>query len=235
VAAVLFGVIAGITVLNQFDVEIGPVLASLGVAGLAAALALQDTLGNFFAGLIIAVDRPVRVGDYVRLEDGLEGHVISIGWRTTRIRPFGETMVIVPNSKLANSILTNSDYPSSTTRVYVPCGVSYESDLRQVERVAIEVAREAQESEIIADSSFQPFVIFDAFGDSNITFRTVLRVLNSANSGTLRSAFMKRLHERFAAEGIAMNYPVRKLMVDPQHPLHVAGVAVPATPPQPSA
>ena len=100
-------VIGSLVMLGHLGITITPILTALGIGGLAVALALQDTLSNFFAGFHLLADRPVSVGDTVRLENGMEGIVQDIGWRSTRIRQADEDLIIVPNAKLAQSILTN--------------------------------------------------------------------------------------------------------------------------------
>jgi len=100
-------VVGGLVVLGHLGIAITPILTALGIGGLAVALALQDTLSNLFAGFHLLADRPVRVGDTIRLENGMEGMVEDIGWRSTRIRQPADDLVIVPNAKLAQSILTN--------------------------------------------------------------------------------------------------------------------------------
>lgn len=201
--AAIFLVIAGVTVLNQFGIQVGPVLASLGVAGLAAALALQDTLSNYFAGILIAIDKPIRPGDFIKIE-GNEGFVESIGWRTTRIRPYAESIVVVPNSKVANTILTNMAYPTTESRVYVPIVVAYDTDLTEVQALTVDVAREIQESVSGADPSFEPVVVWDRFGDAGIEFRTVLRADHFDHMGAVRGAFMKAIVSAYREKGIVM-------------------------------
>jgi small-conductance mechanosensitive channel len=208
-------VVAALTVLNELDVQIGPVLASLGVAGLAVALALQDTLANYFAGITIAIDKPVRPGDYVRLESGLEGFVETIGWRTTRLKPWGETTVVVPNTKLANSILTNNYYPDLSVRVYVDCAVSYESNLDQVESLCVRVAREVAARVDDADTDFEPIVRFKTFGESNIQFTVVLRTLNYADSFLLKHEYIKALHKAFREGGVKIQLPIGRILGEP--------------------
>lgn len=212
-AAIVLG-LAAITVLTQLGIEIGPMLASLGIAGLAVALALQDTLGNYFAGLIIAFDKPFRPGDYVRLSNGQEGFVQSIGWRTTHIRPFGETVVIVPNSKLTSDIIVNSYYPDLAVRVYIDCGVSYESDLAEVERKCIEIANRVAAETEGGDATFTPIVRFKEFGDSNINFTVIIRTTNFGDSFLLKHEFIKALHRGFGEAGIVINYPVRQIRTE---------------------
>jgi len=100
-------VLGALSALNYLGFSITPIITALGVGGLAMALALQDTLSNLFAGIHILAEHTIRVGDFIRLENGQEGVVADIGWRTTRIRMQLNTMVIVPNSKLAQSVVTN--------------------------------------------------------------------------------------------------------------------------------
>lgn len=100
-------VVGGLVLMGHLGIAITPLLTALGIGGVAVALALQDTLSNLIAGFHILADTPVRVGDTARLENGMEGTVEDIGWRSTRIRQSNGDLVIVPNAKLAQSILTN--------------------------------------------------------------------------------------------------------------------------------
>ncbi|MBI4394891.1 MAG: mechanosensitive ion channel, partial [Candidatus Omnitrophica bacterium] len=101
------GTVLGIGLLVFMDligISITPALASLGIGSLAVALALQDTLANFFAGVYITIDRPIRAGDFIKLESGEEGYVIEVGWRSTRIRTLPNNVIIVPNQKAISSV-----------------------------------------------------------------------------------------------------------------------------------
>ncbi|MEW6676270.1 MAG: mechanosensitive ion channel domain-containing protein [Nitrospirota bacterium] len=104
-------VIGFLIILTALGVSITPLITALGVGGLAVALALQDTLANLFAGLHILMEKSIRVGDFVKLETGQEGYVEDITWRTTRIRMLPNNMVVIPNSKLSQSIVTNYYLP----------------------------------------------------------------------------------------------------------------------------
>src|SRR4030042_864093 len=85
-------------ILDRLKITITPFLASLGIGGLVVALALQDTLTNFFSGICIFFDKPIRIGDYIKLESGQEGYVVQIGWGNTRDRKVPNKMVIVPHA-----------------------------------------------------------------------------------------------------------------------------------------
>jgi small-conductance mechanosensitive channel len=100
-------VVGALVLLSQAGIAITPLVTALGIGGLAAALALQDTLSNLFGGFHLLADQPIRVGDLIRLENGMEGVVEDIGWRSTRIRSLSKELIVVPNAKLAQSILTN--------------------------------------------------------------------------------------------------------------------------------
>jgi len=213
--AILLVYVGGLLVLLDYlGIAITPIVASLGIGGLAVALALQPTLGNFFAGTQIISDRVVHVGDYIELDGGARGFVTDIGWRSTRIRTVYNNLVIIPNSHLADSIITNYQNPTKAMGITVDAGVSYSSDLAHVERVALEVAREVVEELDEAVKDFEPWFSFEEFGDSNVNFWMWVQANDRIGSFRVRSELIKRLHARFEKEGITINYPVRHLTWD---------------------
>ena len=213
--AILIVYVVGLLVLLEYvGISISPLIAGLGLGGLAIALALQSTLSNFFAGAQIVSDRVVRVGDYIELDNGIRGYVTEVGWRSTRVRTAFNNMVIIPNSRMAESILTNYYGPSMEIGVIVNAGVSYSSDLAHVERVSLEVAREVVEELDEAVKTFEPWFGYDEFGESNINFWVWVQANDRVASFRVTSELIKRLHARFAEEGITINYPVRHLTYD---------------------
>ncbi len=211
-AAIL--VIGALLILDNLGVKLSPLLAGLGIGGLAVALALQPTLSAFFAGAYVIADGGIAVGDFIEVSGGPMGNVSDIGWRTTKIQTPEGNLVIIPNSKLVDSVVTNFQAPTPDMNAVVKCGVSYESDLARVEQVALDVARQViqdlPDSVVVKD--FQPIFLFREFGDSNVDFITILRAKDRGKTFPLTHEFVKRLHARFAAEGIEINYPVRKLV-----------------------
>ena len=200
-----------LVILNSFGISITPILAALGVGGLAVALALQDTLSNLFAGFYITVARQVRAGDYVKLESGEEGYVTDITWRTTTIRMLSNNMVLVPNEKLTKSIIVNYHMPDKEIAVLVNLGVHYNSDLKKVEKVTCEVAREIMKEVHGAVPEFEPFIRYNTFGDSSINFSVILRAKEFTDQYLIKHEFIKRLHERYVKEGIVIPYPIRAI------------------------
>lgn len=127
IAWALIAVLGFLVILNGVGLSITPMLTALGVGGLAVALALQEPLANFFAGLFMTLAGQIRVGDYVKLDSGQEGYVVDFSWRSTRLRMLANNLVVVPNAKLAQAILVNHHLPSQDLAVLVEVGVDYSS------------------------------------------------------------------------------------------------------------
>jgi small-conductance mechanosensitive channel len=207
--SLVVGVVGLLTLLNAFDVPITPLLTTLGVGGLAVALALQDTLTNFFAGFYISLAGQIRVGDFIEIESGQTGYVTDIGWRSTTLRQLSNNLVVIPNNKLSQSIVTNYHLPDRTVAVWLPVGVSYESDPEHVERVLLDVLRQAQAElpEICRDPP--PSVRFRGFGESSLDFNAGCRVHDYEQQFAVQHELRKRIFHRFRQEGISIPFPVR--------------------------
>ena len=208
------GVLGFFIILQNLDINITPLITALGIGGLAVALALQDTLGNLFAGVQIILSSHVRPGDYVRLASGEEGYVTDVKGRSTTILTFPDgNLVVVPNSSLASSIVKNFSLPRTALWVSIEVGVSYDSDLEFVEAVTLEVARKVLEEADGGVLDKPPLVLFHTFGDSSINFEVRMMVSEFTRQGFIRHEFIKRLHERFNREGIEIPFPIRTLVM----------------------
>jgi small-conductance mechanosensitive channel len=195
---------------NAFDIEVTPILTALGVGGLAVALALQDTLANLFAGVYVAMAKQIRLGDYIKLNTGEEGYVTDIGWRSTTIRALANNMVLIPNNKLAQAIVTNYYLPARQMAASLQVGVSYASDLDQIERVLLETAQKGvgEIKGMVGEPA--PSVAFDpGFGDSALLFTVSFQVAEFADQFAVRSELRRRLARRFREEGIEIPFPTR--------------------------
>lgn len=207
-ARIVIVAMAALIILQSVGIEIAPVLAALGVGGLAVALALQDTLSNLFSGVIIMASKQLRPGDFVGLDSGEEGYVEDVTWRNTTIRTLGNNMVIVPNSTIAQSNITNYYQPERQMSVIVPVGVSYASDLQHVEEVTTSVANEVMSEIEGGVPEFEPLIRFNNFGDFSIDFSVILRTREVAQQYKIMHEFMKLLHKRYREEDIEIPYPV---------------------------
>ncbi len=202
-------IIGGLTILNSLGISIAPMLTALGVGGLAVALGLQDTLSNLFSGFYLTMSRQVNVGDYIRLESGQEGYIHDIGWRSTQIRMLPNNMVIVPNNKLSQAIITNFYLPSRDLAFTVEVGVDYTSDLDKVERVTVEVARQAMKEIEGSVAAFDPVVRFHTLADFSIQLTVVLRAREFVDQYLIKHEFIKRLIKRYRQEGITIPFPTQ--------------------------
>src|SRR3989338_866787 len=198
-----------LVLLDSFGVSITPIIASLGIGSLAVALALKPTLENLFSGIQIVADKPIQLGHFIKLESGEEGYVHKIGWRSTWIRMLPNNIVVIPNKMLVNSRVTNYYYPQKELAVLVEAGVHYASDLERVERVTIKVAREALKEVAGGVESFEPFIRYHTFGDFSIHFTVILRAREFVDQYLIKHEFIKRLHKRYAQEGIVIPYPIQ--------------------------
>jgi len=195
----------------MFNIKITPLLASLGIAGLAVALALQDSLSNFFASIYLVTERPINVGDYVKLENGEEGYVEAISWRNSTIRTLPGNRVVIPNATVSKMIITNYYYPSKDMAVVIQCGVAYGSDLEKVEKVTIETAKKTLKSVPGGCKEFEPFIRYHTFGDSNIQFSIILRVNEYVDKYLVTHEFIKNLMEAYRKNKIEISFPVRNI------------------------
>ncbi|MCC6277797.1 MAG: mechanosensitive ion channel family protein [Oligoflexia bacterium] len=208
-ARIAIGSVAALVILERIGVSVTPLLASLGVGSLAVALALQDTLGNMFSGFYLLADRPIRIGDFIRLENGTEGFVERVGWRTTHILLPGQSMAVVPNSKIASAQIINFDLPNSEINVTVDVGIDYQTPLDQAETILTEIARKvtAQSQATIKETS--PVVRFKNFGDSAIVVGVTIRARHFEQVALARHDLIKALHAGLKDAKIGIPYPQR--------------------------
>ena len=208
---VIIYAIGGLLMMDVLGINISPLIAGLGLGGLAVALAIQPTLANLFAGTYVMTEGVIATGDYIQLENGLKGYVVEVGWRSTRIRDWRNNLVVVPNSKFAETIITNFQQPTNAVNVYFECGTSYDSDLYRVEEICLEVMDTIIDSHPMAIKEYGKYFAFDNFGDSNVNFWLFVQATDRLGSFVVQSDMMKLLHKRFQEEGIVINYPVRTL------------------------
>ncbi len=201
-----------------------PLLAGLGIAGLAVGLALQDTLTNFFSGLQLLSNKPVKVGEYIALEreDGtIKGFVEEIGWSTTRIRTRGNATYYVPNKMLCNTLIVNfsrgldDNWKGSSLKV----GVDYSADPAQVEKIILETIRSLQKTDSRIGAQ-DPIVRLDEFGESALVFKVMWTVHDFAQSEMVAGEVREAVLSALRAHNIGIPYPTRVL-----HMANSAGAA----------
>lgn len=207
-------IIGFLIILSVLGISITPLITALGVGGLAVALALQDTLVNLFAGLHILMEKSIRVGDFIRIETGQEGYVEDITWRTIRIKMQPNNMVVIPNSKLSQSVVINFSLPEKKMAVSIPVSVSYSVDPENVEKALAEEANKAVgEVDGLLGEPKPAARFIPGFGESSLDFTLVFHVREFADQANVQHELRKRILKRFRQEGIEIPFPHRTVYI----------------------
>jgi small-conductance mechanosensitive channel len=191
---------------DALGISLAPALTALGVGSLAVGLGLQDTLSNFFAGLYLLADKPVRQGDFVRIET-YEGTVESIGWRSTHLRTPQNNLVIVPNAALSKAILTNFDRPSREVAVDVRVDVALDADIDKLEDALRDEAQRAAAADVILPQP-PPVVRFaPGYVDGALGFTISFRAKSVADQLLAQHEVRRRVLARLKKDGIPLPPP----------------------------
>jgi len=205
-------IVAIMLILNNIGVQITPLLAGLGIASLAVALALQDSLGNFFAGVNIAVDRPLRRGDYISTDGGVEGVVQEMGWRSTKIINPQNNFIVIPNTKLAQGVITNYFRPDEKVLQTGTVGVSYDSDVNNVSKVIKDAITNATQASENLAPDVEPLVRLTSFADFFLEFKFTYAVKNYALRAAALDEVNRAIFYAFRKEGIEIPFPTRTVL-----------------------
>ncbi len=196
-------IIAFIYVIDNLGFQITTLVAGLGIGGLALALAAQDTLKNLFGGITLYMDKPFQIGDRVKLDEQRDGFVKEIGLRSTRIETFAGTQIIIPNSRIADSILENISREKSR-RINMTIGVEYSTPPTKVKKAMEIVKAVVKENEDTEDRSL---VSFTEFGASSLNILVIYWIKNMDNILGARNSINMEIKKRFDKAGIGFAFP----------------------------
>lgn len=206
---IIIYVIGSLVILNNFNIPITPILTALGVGGLAVALALQPTLANLFSGVQIIASKQLMPGDYISLENGQEGYVEDITWRYTTIKSPTNNMIIIPNLKIADTIITNYYKPDKEIPVIIGVKVAKDGDLDHIEKILIQSAKKIINSHSGGVSTFEPIVRYHTIGDSSIDLNLIIRVKEFTQQFPVRHDIVKEILKQFKDNNIEIPHPAR--------------------------
>lgn len=206
ITVVLVGAFVALSVLH-LDKTVTSLLAGAGILGLAFGFAFQDIASNFIAGVLMAAQRPLRVGDLVETSDHL-GVVQRIDLRTTELRNLQGLQVIIPNKDIFQNVLINYTR-NGVRRVDLEVGVSYGEDLERVRRVTVEAV--AKVNDVLVEKGVDLF--YQGFGDSSISFEVRFWITSESNRHfhAVRSEVIMAIKAAFGREGITIPFPIRTL------------------------
>lgn len=180
-----------------------------GALGVGIGFGLQSLTNNLVSGLVILVERPIKLGD--RVEVGtVKGDVTNISMRATTIRTNSNISVIVPNTEFVTSTVINWSHDDRNVRVLIPVGVSYKEDPARIRDILLSVAK--QEPGVLAQP--EPAVLFDSYGDSALNFNlSVWTQQYTSKPALLRSRLYYAIFERFREEGVEIPFPQRDIHI----------------------
>ena len=206
-------IIFGVTnFLSTYHVDFGVLLAGVGVVGLVIALAAQDTLSNFFSGILLLLDQGFKTGDMIYFNETY-CLIRDIGLRSTKIYDIvNHVMIITPNNSLANQNILNLTRPDRYYRVRIEVGVSYDSDPDQVEKLLLEVAEQNSDVEQ-DDPTRMPLVRFQDFGDSSLTFVLVAWINNVIKIRQINSDLHHQVFDKLKEAGVTIAFPQRDVHI----------------------
>ncbi len=206
-------VIGAVAILQEWGINVSALLASLGLGGLAFALAAKDTAANLFGGLTILADKSMKVGDWVKIGN-VEGIVEDIGLRTTKIRSFEKSLYTVPNQALASQPLENFSR-RNVRRIKMTIGVTYSTTREQMVRILEEIREMLRNHPRIAKDQLL-MVYFTEFGDSslNIFIYCFTDTANWAEYLSIREDVNLRIMEIVERNGSSFAFPSRSVYVE---------------------
>jgi len=218
-------IIFGITnFLSTFNVEFGVLVAGVGVVGLVIALAAQDTLSNFFSGILLLLDQGFKTGDMIYFNETY-CLIREIGLRSTKIYDIiNHVIIIIPNNALANQNILNLTKPDRYYRLRIEVGVSYDSNPDEVEAALLEVAKENANIEQ-DDPTRKPLVRFQNFGDSTLNFALVAWIKNVIKIRQINSDLHHEVFEKLREENIVIAFPQRDVHLYEESKLVTKNVA----------
>jgi len=198
------------SILIVWNIDVTAWMASAGILGLAISFAAKDTLANLFAGVFIVADAPYKLGDFIVLDSGERGEVTHIGIRSTRLLTRDDIEIIVPNSIMGNTKITNeAGGPHEKYRIRIKIGVSYSSDIDKVHRVLVDTAKNHGD----VSKHPEPRVRFRAFGDSSLDHELLCWVDRPVLRGKVSHKLHTEIYKRFIAEGIEIPFPQRDIHI----------------------
>jgi len=204
--AILIPTVALMIIFSMFGYNLTVILAGLGFMGIVIGLAAQSTLSNFFAGLQMVVDRPFKIGDLLRLDNGDICEVRSIGMRaTTLYNTFTHELMMVPNNDIANKKIVNMVLPDRKLKIAVAVGVAYGSDVELVKRLMLEAANSLPE--VLNDIEHTTVVRFSDFADSSLNFTAFIWVEDLSMQFKAASDYRSELLKRFNQHSIEIPFP----------------------------
>jgi small-conductance mechanosensitive channel len=199
-----------IVILKHFNYDIFSLVTALGIGSLAIGMAAKDTLAHMISGFTLMLDRPFRIGDRIQLANGQTGDVADIGLRSTKIKTLDNTLLVIPNSDLCNTMLVNQAFPDRRAKGRINIGVAYGSDVDGVKQLLVATALEV--ADVLVDPA--PEAYFVSFGESALNMSLFFWVEEYGGLFAAVDKVNSLLIRRFKENGIEIPFPVRTVKLE---------------------
>ncbi|AFZ47786.1 MscS Mechanosensitive ion channel [Cyanobacterium stanieri PCC 7202] len=202
-------------IIQSIGVEITALITAFGVGSLSIGLAFQNTLSNLISGVNIILARKIRVGDYIRIRQGEEGYVIDVELRYTIVKDIFNNITVIPNSQVINGSFKNYTLEDTSMLLPIEIGISYDSDLDQVEKITLETAKYVLENTKGGDKEYEPFMRYEKFDPFAIKFIVYLKINEYFDKLIITHEFIKNLYKNYQQENINIAYPITNNFLSP--------------------
>lgn len=197
-------------ILNVWELNLTPLLASAWIMAMAFAMAAKDSLGNIFGWISLFMDSAFKIGDYVVIDGDKRWEVVEIGFRSTRIKTRDDVIVTIPNSVLANATLLNESAPFKSYRIKIPVGVSYGSDLEKAEELLLECVVDVEW--IVATPEKR--VRVRSLADSSINMDLMVWIKDPSLRGSVKHVLYKKIYKHLPENGVSFPFPQMDIHLD---------------------
>jgi len=201
---------ATLMILETWGVQIGGLVASLGIAGLILSFAFKDTLANIFGGISMMMDNSFSKGDLIELLDGEVGYVMEINLRSTKIKNFDSQEVLVPNGLLANTKIKNYAKPSRVTRIKIAVSIAYGSDVDKFKKIINELV--AKQKYILRYPKQD--ILFLKMSDYSLDFSILFFINNFNNLYSIKSEMTEKIYKELGKNNITIPFPTRTIYAE---------------------
>lgn len=204
-------VLAVFFVCDAWKIDISPLLAAAGVAGIAVSLAVKDSLNNIIGGIQLVLDKTFKVGDKVQLESGEMGVILDIGLRSTKLKTYDNEMIYIPNGYLANAKIKNYTMPDLSIRVNVNFGVEYGSDTEKVRKVVLNAVKSIDS--VLEEPATQ--VQFLKMSDFSLDFIARAWVKNYGEAYSTKLRMTDEIYSALSKANIGIPFPTQTILTKP--------------------
>jgi MscS family membrane protein len=204
-------ILAVIFIFDSWNIDISPLLATAGIAGLAVGFAVKDSLANILGGIQLVLDRTFKVGDKIQIESGEMGVILDIGLRSTKLRTYDNEVIYIPNGQLSNSKVKNFTVPDLSLRVSVNFGVEYGSNTEQVRQVVNEAVKKIET--VLEDP--EPVVQFLKMSDFSLDFVAKAWVQNYTKAYNTKLEMTDIIYNALNEANIGIPFPTRTIFTKP--------------------